>query len=207
MRLLRRALTGGLYPLLLAPWLRRFTVEGAERLLPGPVIYAATHTSMADTPLILRALGRRGDRVVVTAARDYFFRAGRPLFGPFVALAFGAVPIDRTGNPRQTLEDVITWLRSDFSVLIYPEGTIPGRAEGERRLHRGVALLARRTRCPVVPVRIVGAAELLPAGIHWPRRANVHVTFLSPLVAGERESGERFTARLERKLFSNEIME
>ena len=59
-RLLRRFLAAYFYRLLLAPWMRHFTVEGAEHIPPGPVIYAATHTSMADTPLILRALGRHG---------------------------------------------------------------------------------------------------------------------------------------------------
>ncbi|HEY7908328.1 MAG TPA: 1-acyl-sn-glycerol-3-phosphate acyltransferase, partial [Thermomicrobiales bacterium] len=111
-RLLRRFLTAYFYRLLLAPWMRRFVVAGIANIPPGPVIYAATHTSMADTPLILRALGGHGDRIVVTAARDFFFRRSRPGFGPFVALVFGAVPIDRTGSPRQSLNDAITWLRS-----------------------------------------------------------------------------------------------
>ena len=202
MRLLRRFLAAYLYRLLLAPWMRRFVVEGTAHIPPGPVIYAAMHTSMADTPLILRALGRHGDRIVVTAARDFFFRRSRPGFGAFVALAFGAVPIDRTANPRQSLYDAITWLRSDFSVAIYPQGMIPGRAEDEKRLHRGVAVLARQSRCPVVPVRIVGAAELLPAGIHWPRRAGVHITFVSPLVYESGESAARFTDRLSESFFS-----
>jgi 1-acyl-sn-glycerol-3-phosphate acyltransferase len=199
-RLLRRFLAAYLYRLLLAPWLRRFAVEGRATIPPGPVIYAAMHTSMADTPLILRALGGRGDRVVVTAARDFFFRRARPGFGPFVALAFGAVPIDRTGSPRRSLDDAITWLRSGFSVVIYPQGTIPGRAD-EGRLHRGVALLARQSRCPVVPVRIIGAAELLPAGIHWPRRATVRITFLPPILYGDDETIDRFTTRLGINLF------
>jgi 1-acyl-sn-glycerol-3-phosphate acyltransferase len=199
-RLLRRFLTTYLYRLLLAPWMRRFVVEGAAHIPPDPVIYAATHTSMADTPLILRALGRHGDRVVVTAARDFFFRRSHPGFGPFVALAFGAVPIDRTGSPRRSLDDAITWLRSGFSVVIYPQGTIPDRAD-ERRLHRGVALLARQSRCPVVPVRIIGAAELLPAGIHWPRRATVRITFLPPILYGDDETIDRFTTRLGVNLF------
>jgi 1-acyl-sn-glycerol-3-phosphate acyltransferase len=201
-RLLRRFLTAYFYRLLLAPWLRRFIVEGAAAIPPGPVIYAAMHTSMADTPLILRALGKHSDRVVVTAARDFYFRRSRPVFGPFVALAFGAVPIDRTGLPRQSLNDAITWLRSGFSVVIYPQGAIPGTADNERRLHRGVALLARQSRCPVVPVRIVGAAGLLPAGIHWPRRATVRITFLPPILHGSEETTACFTARLVDCLFS-----
>jgi 1-acyl-sn-glycerol-3-phosphate acyltransferase len=201
-RLVRRFLAAYLYRLLLAPWMRRFIVAGRATIPPGPVIYAATHTSMADTPLILRALGGHGDRVVVTAARDFFFRRARPVFGPFVALAFGAVPIDRTGSPRQSLNDAITWLRSGFSVVIYPQGTIPGHAEDEKRLHRGVALLARQSHCPVVPVRIVGAAELLPAGVHWPRRAAVYVAFLPPILYSDDEDAARFTARLSVNLFS-----
>ena len=201
-RLLRRFLTAYLYRLLLAPWMRHFAVEGAAHIPPGPVIYAATHTSMADTPLILRALGGHGDRVVVTAARDFFFRRSRPGFGPFVALIFGAVPIDRTGSPRQSLNDAITWLRSGYSLVIYPQGTIPDRAEDERRLHRGVALLARQARCPVVPVRIVGAAQLLPAGVHWPRRAAVSITFFAPILHRDDETTARFIARLSDKIFS-----
>jgi 1-acyl-sn-glycerol-3-phosphate acyltransferase len=202
-RLLRRFLAAYLYRLLLAPWLRRFAVEGRATIPPGPVIYAAMHTSMADTPLILRALGGRGDRVVVTAARDFFFRRARPGFGPFVALAFGAVPIDRTGPARQSLNNAITWLRSGYSVVIYPQGTIPGHAGDERRLHRGVALLARLARCPVVPVRIIGAAELLPAGIHWPRRAAVHIIFSPPILYDDGETAARFTARLADQFFSS----
>lgn len=200
-RLLRRFLTACFYRLLLAPWMRDFAVTGQEYIPPGPVIYAATHTSMADTPLILRALGGHGDRIVVTAARDFFFRHSRPGFGPFVALAFGAVPIDRTGNPRQSLNDAITWLRSGFSIVIYPQGTIPGHAEDERRLHRGVALLAWQARCPVVPVRIVGATELLPAAIHWPRRAAVRITFFPPILYDSSETTARFTDRLSQSFF------
>jgi len=160
------------------------------------VIYAATHTSMADTPLILWAVGARRNRLVVTAARDYFFRRSRPGFGPFVALAFGAVPVDRTGSPRQSLSDAITWLRRSFFLVIYPQGTIPGNAEDEMRFRRGVALLAKQTRCPVVPVRIIGASTFLLAGVHWPKCATVCVTFLTPILYREAESTKGFTARL-----------
>lgn len=201
MRLARRFLVSCIYRVILAPWMRRFVVAGTEHIPPGPVIYAAMHTSMADTPLLLRALGRHGDRVVVTAARDFFFRRSRPGFGPLVAFAFAAIPIDRTGPARQSLSDSITWLRRGYSLVIYPQGAIPARAEDERRLQRGVALLARTAKCPVVPVRIIGAANLLPAGIHWPRRAEVHVTFLPPILYTEAENADRFMTRMGAQLF------
>jgi 1-acyl-sn-glycerol-3-phosphate acyltransferase len=195
-RLLRSILiVCGLYPFMRI-WMRHLIVEGRERIPPGPVIYAATHTSMADTPLILWAVGARRDRLVVTAARDFFFRRNRPGFGPFVALVFAAVPIDRTGSPRRSLDDAITWLRRGFSVVIYPQGTIPGHAEDETRLHRGVALLAKRSGCTVVPIRISGASDFLPAGVHWPRRASVRITFLPPILYADGENAKRFTDRL-----------
>ena len=200
-RLVRWALVVCFYYPVLRIWMRRLVVEGREHIPPGPVIYAAVHTSMADTPLILWAVGARRDRLVVTAARDYFFRRNRPAFGPFVALVFGAIPIDRTGPPRQSLRDAITWLRRGFSLVIYPQGMIPDHAHDETRLHRGVALLAKGAQCSVVPVRIVGASELLPPGIHWPRRATVRITFLSPILHNGTENAERFTERLSRAIF------
>jgi 1-acyl-sn-glycerol-3-phosphate acyltransferase len=200
-RLLRNILVVcGLYPFMRL-WVRRLVVEGRDHIPPGPAIYAAVHTSMADTPLILWAVGARRDRLVVTAARDYFFRRNRPGFGPFVALVFAAVPIDRTGSPRQSLNDAITWLRRDFSIVIYPQGTIPGPAQDETDLHRGVALLAKQSGCPVVPVRIRGASDFLPAGVHWPRRASVRITFLAPISYADGENTKRFTDRLRNRFF------
>ena len=201
LRLLRSILVVcGYYPFMRL-WVRRLVVEGREHIPPGPVIYAATHTSMADTPLILWAVGARRKRLVVTAARDYFFRRNRPGFGPFVALVFAAIPIDRTGSPRRSLDDAITWLRCGFSVVIYPQGMIPDPAEDETGLHRGVALLAKWSGCPVVPGRISGASDFLPAGVHWPRRASVRLTFLTPILYADGENAKRFTDRLRDKIF------
>ena len=182
-RVLRRVLVVGLYHPLLRIWLSYFVVTGRENIPPGPVIFAAQHTSMADTPLLLIALGKRADRLVVTAARDYFFRRSRPGFGVLVGVAFGAVPIDRTGFARRSLTDVAAWLSAGFSVVMYPHGVIPESDVHAQRLRRGVALLARQSGCPVVPVRFTGAARLLPANVHWPRRGAVTVTFCAPLVA------------------------
>lgn len=187
LRRIRAALTMAVYRPLLHIWLRNFVVTGKAHIPPGPVIFAAQHTSMADTPLLLMALGRRGDRLVITAARDYFFPRSRPGFGVLVGVAFAAVPIDRTGFARRSLVDVQAWLTAGFSVVIFPHGTIPTSDAERQQIRRGVVLLARRAICPVVPVRIVGAADLLPPGIHWPRRAAVEVVFLPPLSAAQME--------------------
>ena len=61
-------------------------VEGREwvRDLERPVIFAANHSSHADTSLILHALGDHArERTVVAAAADYWFK--RPLLGNIVS--------------------------------------------------------------------------------------------------------------------------
>jgi len=202
-RLVRRLITVYLCRVVLQPWLRGVVVTGREIIPPGPVIFAATHTSMADTPLLLWALEgqrqgqrQRADRVVVTAARDFFFRRSRPLLGPLVGIAFAAVPFDRTGFARRSLTAARAWLDGGFSLVIYPHGTIPASATEAARLHRGVAALARMSGRPVVPVRLVGATTLLPPGVHWPRPATVAITFLPPLTPAQGESTSGFTTRL-----------
>lgn len=197
----RRLLILCVYRPFLRCFLRGWTVEGQEHIPSGPVIYAAAHTSMADTPLLLWALGPRARWVVVTAARDFFFRRERPLFGIWVGVLFGAVPIDRVKFARRSLRDAATWLRSGFSLVIYPHGTIPDGPPDAAPLHRGVARLMKQTGCSVVPVRIEGAGMLLPPGVHWPRRAAVRVTFLLPLLPLSDENYTNYTERLAAALF------
>lgn len=195
-RVVRRLITVYLCRVVLRPWLRRVIVTGRETVPPGPVIFAATHTSMTDTPLVLWALGGRADRMVVTAARDYFFHRSRPLLGVLVGVAFAAVPFDRTGFARRSLVAARAWLDKGFSLVIFPHGTIPANATEMARLHRGVAALTRLSGYAVVPVRLTGAATLLPPGVHWPRRAVVTVAFLPPLAPLHGEPLAAFTARL-----------
>jgi 1-acyl-sn-glycerol-3-phosphate acyltransferase len=80
---------------------------------------------------------------------------------------------------------------------------IPGNAGDETRLRRGVALLAREARCAVIPVRIVGASSLLPAGVHWPRRAAVRITFFPPFFFADAENAAQLTVHLRAAFFAS----
>src|SRR5437879_3477301 len=74
-------------------------VEGREWVteLERPVIFAANHSSHADTSLILHALSDRArDRTVVAAAADYWFK--RPLLGNLISLFLNTFPFSRTGG-------------------------------------------------------------------------------------------------------------
>src|SRR5581483_11397891 len=151
------------------------TVDGRERLLEPPVIFAANHHSHLDTGLLLSVLPERfRHRTAVAAAADYFFdRRGK---GTFHALAFGAVPMERTRVNRRSAEMAGALLADGWSLVIFPEG---GRSpDGWAQDFRGgAAYLAVRSGRPVVPVYIDGTRHVWPKGRRLPRPHKVTVTF------------------------------
>jgi long-chain acyl-CoA synthetase len=158
---------------------RTYGVEGGNRAvrINGPVIYVANHSSHFDTFLLLKALpaaARR--RVAVAAAADYFY--SNPLKGSAVSLALNTFPFDRSDGDA-SLARCEALVRDGWSLLIYPEGTrSPDGSLG--RFKRGVGTLAAHLGVPVVPVRLEGAASIMPKGRSIPRRADVRVVFGRP---------------------------
>ena len=99
-------------------------VEGREwvRDLERPVIFAANHSSHADTSLILHALGDHArDRTVVAAAADYWFK--RPLLGNIVSLFLNTFPFSRTGGAQAQLHSSSQLLKSGWNLVLFPEGS------------------------------------------------------------------------------------
>lgn len=162
-----RALRSALQRAIVFPLLRvvtPVTVRGSENLggVGNPVIAVANHVSHLDTPVVLRALpGRVRRRLVVAAAKDYFYRSR--LRGTLVALSMATVPFDRGEGSRDSLDQCETLLRSGRSLLIFPEGT--RSVTGELGpIRRGVAVLATHTGVPVLPLFVHGLAQVMPKG-------------------------------------------
>jgi 1-acyl-sn-glycerol-3-phosphate acyltransferase len=174
------------------------TVDGRERLdaLDAPVIFAANHHSHADTGLLLSLLPERFRRkTVVAAAADYFF--DRRAKGTFHALAFGAVPMERTKVNRRSAVVATDLLADGWSLLIFPEG---GRSPDgwAQEFRGGAAYLAVRSGRPVVPVYLQGTRNMWPKGQRLPRPHKVTVTFGTPISPDPGEDARRLAARLER---------
>jgi len=161
-----------------------------------PVIYVANHQSHLDTPTVLGAIARtRGGRVAVAAAHDHFF-ANRRLVGFLGQLVLGMFPFHREGGFRANLKSIGRCLDAGWSVLIFPEGT-RSRSGAMARFKPGIGRIVREMGVPVVPLRIDGAHELLPAGRTLPRRGTVCVTVGDELeIAGQEP--EEITSTLER---------
>jgi 1-acyl-sn-glycerol-3-phosphate acyltransferase len=158
-----------------AVWFR-VRSEGLEHVPPaGPLILAANHVSYLD-PAVVGSTFPRVIRFLI--ARDVH---DHPILRWFYRSML-SIPVDRTGGTaRQALKEALRALARGEVVGIFPEGgrVAPGQAEEGLA---GVALLARRSGAPVVPVGIAGTDAAMPRGAAWPRPAGVVVRHGEPLV-------------------------
>ena len=165
----------------LAPVLRllfRPTVVGAENLpASGAAILAGNHTSFLDNFMIPLVVPRRG---TFLAKSDYF--TGRGPKGRLQAAFFrsaGQIPIDRSGGAASeaALRTGLKVLQRGDLLSLYPEGT----RSPDGRLYRGktgVARMALEAGVPVIPVGLIGMADIQPGGGGMPklgRRVEVRV--------------------------------
>ena len=153
---------------LLATFLYRFRVFGAEHIPPPPragergVLVIANHASHLDPPLIGAALRGRAMR---SLARSGLFR--HPLFSRLID-ALGAIPIRENEGDMQAMRKAIAELEQGRLVLIFPEGT--RSPDGRMRaFKRGCWLLIQRAKCDVLPAAVVGAHDIWPRGRGAPR--------------------------------------
>ena len=197
----------------------RTIVLGREHLagLPERAIFAGTHHSFADVPLIRRALkkigqGRLARRLVIAARADGFGGAG--WLGKYAILALGLYPLRRDGEGRDGLQELARLAELGNALLIFPQG-MHVRPEQERagdravRFRQGVVHLATALDAPVVPFGVAGTEVVMPAflddfkgkviaGIPVAyRRGPLAIAFGAPLRRAEGESPRAFAARLQ----------
>jgi 1-acyl-sn-glycerol-3-phosphate acyltransferase len=142
------------------------TVTGRRRV-PGGCIVVANHSSHADTPVLLAALPSTA-RPVFGAAADYWFDV--PVRRFVATSLIGVLPVRRSGDGAYAalLAAARAALAAGRTVVIYPEGTrSTDGSVGEFR--SGALRLARECGVPIVPVAVLGTAEVLPKGGRFSR--------------------------------------
>jgi 1-acyl-sn-glycerol-3-phosphate acyltransferase len=155
----------------------------------GPALIAATHQSFLDPWLVGLCMERR----LCFLARDSLFRV--PVLG-WLLRQYDGLPVAReTAASRGSLDVCLQALAKQRAVLLFPEGT---RTRDGRiaPLKRGISLLAKRSRAPVIPVLVRGTYQLWPRTARLPRRGVVEISFGRPLTYGDGESADRFMERL-----------
>lgn len=142
----------------------------------GAVILAANHTSMIDVFFILAALRREA---IAMAMAELW----KSPFTRWLVEVLGQIPVVR-GDPesgKRALESAEHALEDGALVGIFPEGRCaePGEVLPYRP---GVAVLAKDTGVPIIPVHLVNANQVLPLDKKFPSFGHtVHVIFGEPI--------------------------
>ncbi len=146
----------------------RIEIRGAENIpKDGALIVAANHIGWVDPPLLRWVIGRH----MRYMAKIELFKW--TISGLAVRL-FDAFPVRRGERDRIALRQALRLLKSGEVLGMFPEGT---RSRNLRlaRGHSGIALIALRSRAPILPVGIIGTNRMLK----WPDMIlrNRRVTF------------------------------
>ncbi len=142
-------------------WLRRFLsgrldgirvrgIERAQRALErGPVVFAVTHVSWFDGPVLVHL--QRHFQIDGRILMDAGQLQKRPFFG-----AFGAIGVDRQGwGARRGLRNAAAFLDGAGRALwVFPQGEQRPAHLRPLGLQRGAAWLASRTGATLVPVAL-----------------------------------------------------
>jgi 1-acyl-sn-glycerol-3-phosphate acyltransferase len=193
-------------------------VLGRENVagLPPRVIFAGTHRSRVDVPLVGHALEQTAARsvarrlVVPAAARTF---AGG-LFGWYGVVAYGLYPLRQYGERDASLRGLVRLAQAGNAVLIFPQGNY-ATAEQERAgdpavdFRPGVAHLAAALDSAVVPFGVAGTERVMPPSLDGYdglvlhgrpaaiRRGPLAIAFGAPLRLQSGEAPPAFTARLQ----------
>jgi 1-acyl-sn-glycerol-3-phosphate acyltransferase len=154
------------------------TTTGRWRATGGCIV-VANHSSHADTAVLLAALPPQAQPVFAAAA-DYWFDV--PVRRFIATAVAGILPVRRSGGGtyEQLLAAARPALRAGRTVVIYPEGTRSKDGSiGEFR--SGALRLARDCGVPIVPVAMLGTADVLPKGANFISPAPMQVRIGEPV--------------------------
>lgn len=178
----------------------RMRINGLEHVpAEGGAIIAPNHVSVIDSFVIPSVLPRR---ITYVGKAEYMDSWKTKYLFP----AMGMIPIDRSGGnaSQRALDAAARVLERGELFGIYPEGT-RSRSGKLHKGHTGVARLALRTGCPIVPVGVKGTREMQPPGAPMPRPFTVcEINFGRPIDV--RRYADRATDKLVLRQITDEVM-
>jgi long-chain acyl-CoA synthetase len=174
--------------LLAAPSIRRGNIRTPDQ----PVLLIANHVTAYDAALVLYALSPSMRRRVAIAmsgeilddwhhARNFpaapgnrFLNLLAPLTYRLVTGLFNVFPLPRSAGFRRSFDHAGEAMDRGYHVLVFPEGR--RSADGTLQNFRpGIALLARESKAPILPVALKGLGELKQRKQRWFRSGTLQI--------------------------------
>jgi 1-acyl-sn-glycerol-3-phosphate acyltransferase len=154
----------------------RISVHGLERLDPHRhYIFIANHQSYIDIPTMIQALPGFQLRWI---AKKELLRI--PIFG-WAMWSAKHIVVDRfnLAKARASLRKAQKRIKEGVSVVIFPEGTRSSHRE-LLPFKKGGFVLALKTQVPVVPVTIIGSANIWPRSDWRVKKGKIDVIVSEP---------------------------
>ena len=149
-----------------------------------PGILVANHQSFIDVVYLFSL----SPRITLTANNRIY---NNPIFGPVSRMAGF---LDVSNGIETMTEKIRTLLQEGNIIAVFPEGT---RSTDYRihRFHKGAFKVAEETGADIIPMAIYGTGDFLKKGEFWGRRADLHVTILPRVLAGDVSYGAHYSER------------
>jgi 1-acyl-sn-glycerol-3-phosphate acyltransferase len=159
--------------------------------LDHPAVIVANHQSALDIPLIGSLLGRQPHTWLVLSYYTKF-----PVLGRFIRTMCVSVDKATPGKLAQAMMHAVKLATvSGRHMIIFPEG----RRVTDGAIHcfrQGFALIARRSKRPVIPVVIKNAARVYPPDGWLIKRASLELIVGPAFVLQPAETDEQFCSRV-----------
>ncbi len=130
------------------------SIKGKKNLPKGKAILCLNHRSNWDYVMF----GLNSTTKYRVLAKKELFK--NKLFGAILR-NFGGIEIDREANDINAIKTCMKVLKDNKKLLVFPEGTrLKDETQVMGEIKSGLALIAIKTKTPVVPVWIVKKAKL-----------------------------------------------
>lgn len=159
----------------------RLRVQGLRHVpAHGPVILVSNHCSYFDAFLLAASLPLRICQQIFYMGFEWFFR--HPILA-WWGRGVRVIPVDMDTYLMRALQASALVLKQGKGLCVFPEGerSVDGRV---RPFRKGVGILARELKVPVLPAHISGAFESWPRGQSLPKIHRIRVRF-GPVVTSE----------------------
>lgn len=159
-------------------------IQGMNNLLKDrSFIIATNHTSYYDILVLPSIIVPKLDKKMSALVNSHYWKN---FITRTVLNLWKCIPVfvekekDSKEKNKLSMEKASNYLENNRILMIFPEGK--RNYDGKlRKAYHGVAILALRTKVPVIPAGIVGANKVLPKGKIFPRFVRCKVKIGKPL--------------------------